>query len=96
MRKWEDKRIERATECFGLGQRNERGDSFVEWERKNFKIMNTPFQKKAGRRWTWRSPDGNTKNQLQNDRQTEHCYGRDRETERAKNIIAYKSSNEET
>ena len=22
--------------------------------------MNTQFQKKAGRRWTWRSPDGNT------------------------------------
>ena len=31
---------------------------------KNFKIMNTQFQKKAGRRWTWRSPDGNTKNEI--------------------------------
>ena len=31
---------------------------------KNFKIMNTPFQKKAGRRWTWRSPDGHTKNEI--------------------------------
>ncbi len=31
---------------------------------KNVKIMNTQFQKKAGRRWTWRSPDGNTKNEL--------------------------------
>ena len=30
----------------------------------NFKIMNTQFQKKAGRRWTWRSPDGNTKNEI--------------------------------
>ena len=28
------------------------------------KIMNTQFQKKAGRRWTWRSPDGNTKNEI--------------------------------
>ena len=31
---------------------------------KNFKIMNTQFQKKAGRRWTWRCPDGNTKNEI--------------------------------
>ena len=29
-----------------------------------FKIMNTQFQKKAGRRWTWRRPDGNTKNEI--------------------------------
>ena len=56
---------ERATGCFGLGQRNERGDTLVEWATsKKFKIMNTPFQKKAGRRWTWRSPDGNTKNEI--------------------------------
>ena len=26
--------------------------------------MNTQFQKKAGRRWTWRNPDGNTKNEI--------------------------------
>ena len=26
--------------------------------------MNTQFQKKAGRRWTWRSPDGQTKNEI--------------------------------
>ena len=44
---------------------NERGDTLVEWATsKNFKIMNTQFQKKAGRRWTWRSPDGNTKNEI--------------------------------
>ena len=56
---------ERATGCFGLGQRNERGDTLVEWATsKNFKIMNKQFQKKAGRRWTWRSPDGNTKNEI--------------------------------
>ena len=56
---------ERATGCFGLGQRNERGDTLVEWATSNnFKIMNTQFQKKAGRRWTWRSPDGNTKNEI--------------------------------
>ena len=56
---------ERATGCFGLGQRNERGDTLVEWATSNhFKIMNTQFQKKAGRRWTWRSPDGNTTNEI--------------------------------
>ena len=55
----------RATGCFGLGQRNERGDTLVEWATSNnFKIMNTQFQKTAGRRWTWRSPDGNTKNEI--------------------------------
>ena len=56
---------ERATGCSGLDQRNERGDTLVEWATsKNFKIMNTQFQKKAWRRWTWRSPDGNTKNEI--------------------------------
>ena len=56
---------ERATGCFGLGQRNERGHTLVEWATsKNFKIINTQVQNKAGRRWTWRSPDGNTKNEI--------------------------------
>ena len=54
-----------ATGCFGLGQQNENGDTLVEWATsKNFKTMNTQFQKKAGRRWTWRSPDGHTKNEI--------------------------------
>ena len=56
---------ERATGCFRLSQWNERGDILVEWATsKNFKIINTQFQKKAGSRWTWRSPDGNTKNEI--------------------------------
>ena len=56
---------ERATGYFGLGQRNEGGYTLVEWATSNnFKIMNTQFQKKAGRTWTWRSPDGNTKNNI--------------------------------
>ena len=29
-------------------------------------IMNTQFQKKTGRRWTWRSPDGHTRNEIDN------------------------------
>ena len=67
MRKLEDKQIhqKKATGCFGLGQRNERGGTLVEWATSNnFKIMNTQFQKKAGRRWTWGSPDGHTKNEI--------------------------------
>ena len=56
---------ERATGCFGLGQRNERGDTLVKWATSNnFKIMNTQFQTKAGRRWTWRSPDGQPRNEI--------------------------------
>ena len=56
---------EKATGCFGLGQRKERGDTLVEWATSNnFKSMNTQFQKKAGRIWTWRSPDGNTRNEI--------------------------------
>ena len=31
---------------------------------KKFKFMNTQFQKKTESRWTWRSPDGNTKMKL--------------------------------
>ena len=41
-------------------------ETLVEWATsKNFKIMNTLFEKKAGMRWTWRSRDGNTiKNEI--------------------------------
>ena len=56
---------ETATGSFGLGQRNERGDTLIEWTTsKDYKIMNTLFQKKIERRWTWRSPDGETKNEI--------------------------------
>ena len=37
----------------------------MEWTTsKNVKMMNTNFQKKAGRRWIWRSLDGHTKNEI--------------------------------
>ena len=56
---------ETATGSVGLGQRNERGDTLIEWTTsKDYKIMNTLFQKKIERRWTWRSPDGKTKNEI--------------------------------
>ena len=57
--------METATGKFGLELRNERGDTLVEWatSRQN-KIMNTMFQKKAGGRWTWKSPNGVTKTDI--------------------------------
>ena len=45
--------------------RNERGDALVEWTTsRKYTIMNTMFQKKAGRRWTWKSPNGVTKTEI--------------------------------
>ena len=50
---------------FGIGQRNERGEMLVNFsERYNMKIMNSAFQKRAGRKWTWRSPNEETKNEI--------------------------------
>ena len=50
---------------FGIGQRNERGEMLVNFsERYNMKIMNSVFQKRAGRKWTWRSPNEETKNEI--------------------------------
>ena len=51
--------METATGKCGLGLRNERGDTLVEWATsRKYRIMNTMFQKKAGRRWTWKTPKG--------------------------------------
>ena len=37
----------------------------MEWAMsKKFKIMNVQFQKKAGQIWTWTSPGGNPKNEI--------------------------------
>ena len=37
----------------------------VEWATsRKYKIMNTMVQKKAGRRWTWKSPNGVTKTEI--------------------------------
>jgi len=54
--------LETATSKFGLELRNERGDTLVEWATsRKYKILNTIFQKVAGRRWTWKSTNGVTK-----------------------------------
>ena len=46
--------IETATVKFGFELRNKRGDTVVEWTTsRKYNIVNTMFQKKARRRWTW-------------------------------------------
>ena len=50
---------------FGLGTRNSRGDSLINFaNRHQMKIMNTFFKKAPTRRWTWISPNGATKNEI--------------------------------
>ena len=47
----------------GLGARNTRGDSLMNFaESQQLKIMNTFFKKRLHRRWTWISPNGVTRN----------------------------------
>ena len=52
---------ETATGSVCLGKRNGRCDTLIE----DYNIMNTLFQKKIERRWTWRSPDRKTKNAIE-------------------------------
>ena len=47
-----------CTGKFGLGTRNSRGNSLINFaERHQLKIMNTFFRKSPNRRWTWISPN---------------------------------------
>ena len=56
---------ETCTGSYGMGTRNTRGDMLVEFaERHKLKIMNTFFKKRLNRRWTWISPNGATKNEI--------------------------------
>ena len=51
--------------AFGIGERNERGDRLIEFAEEHKLIMaNTLFQKPKTRYWTWESPDGETRNQI--------------------------------
>ena len=50
---------------YGLGARNTRGDSLINFAQSHqLKIMNTFFKKRLHRRWTWISPNGVTKNEI--------------------------------
>ena len=56
---------ERTVGQFGSGERNDRGDRLIEFSTSNnLKIMNSFYKKPASRKWTWRSPDGKTKNAI--------------------------------
>ena len=54
--------METATCKLGLGFRNERGDTLA--TSRKYKIMNTMFHKKSGRRWTCKSPNDVTKTEI--------------------------------
>ena len=57
--------METTTGKFGLELRNDRGDTLVELATsKKYKIMNTKFQKKTARRWTWKIPNGVAKTEI--------------------------------
>ena len=50
---------------FGYGQRNHRGQRLVDFmEKEELHLMNSYFQKRPSRRWTWMSPDGTTRNEI--------------------------------
>ena len=56
---------ELSTGPYGLGTRNARGDSLINFAvRHQLKIMNTMFKKSPNRRWTLISPNGHTKNEI--------------------------------
>ena len=49
----------------GLGEMNERGEKLMEWCKQNDQIiMNIWFTKHPRKLWTWKSPDGITRNQI--------------------------------
>lgn len=50
---------------FGYGERNERGDRLLSFLQENgLHSMSSFFDKKPQQKWTWISPDGNTKNEI--------------------------------
>ena len=51
--------------AFGIWEGNERGDRLIEFaEEHNLITANTLFRKPKNRYWTWESPDGETRNQI--------------------------------
>lgn len=51
--------------CHGIGTRNERGARLLQFAlEQNLYIMNTFFKKPPNRKWTWASPDGVTRNEI--------------------------------
>lgn len=56
---------ETITGRHGYGNRNHRGDQLIDFANENnLTIMNTFFKKNNKQRWTWKSPGGNTRNEI--------------------------------
>lgn len=56
---------ETAMGSFGFGNRNDRGTMLLDYLlQHNLFAMNSFFKKKPNRKWTWASPDGTTKNEI--------------------------------
>lgn len=56
---------EAAIGKFGLDDRNDRGQMFLNFlHQHHLYVMNSFFKKKLHRRWTWVSPGGKTKNEI--------------------------------
>lgn len=56
---------ETVTGNYGYGDRNCRGNRLIDFAyENNLAIINTFFKKNNKQRWTWKAPDGNTKNEL--------------------------------
>uniref|UniRef100_A0A914W7K9 Reverse transcriptase domain-containing protein n=1 Tax=Plectus sambesii TaxID=2011161 RepID=A0A914W7K9_9BILA len=56
---------EQTVGSHGLGDRNERGQKLVDFcEDHGLYVLNTFYQKKPQRRWTWQSPNGATRNEI--------------------------------
>lgn len=56
---------ERRVGRFGVGDRNDRAKTLVNFlEKEHLYCMDTFFEKKENRQWTWQSPDGRTRNQI--------------------------------
>lgn len=50
---------------YGYGNRSTRGERLIQYAQEyNLKIMNTMFKQKPKNRWTWISPDKNTRNEI--------------------------------
>ena len=55
----------KCTGGFGIGEKNERGERLINFrEEKRLFIANTFFEKNRNRYWTWESPNGEHKNQI--------------------------------
>ena len=58
-------KYEKIAGTHGLGKRNERGDRLIEFcQQNNLCVVNTWFQQPTRRLYTWKSPGGTTRNQI--------------------------------